>query len=143
MFNPSRDQSRQFLFDAWRKHKERALLTDLEAMVLEHILRHPEYHPLLDDPERNLDREWRPEDGEGNPFLHLMMHLALSEQLSIDQPAGIRAHYERLLRRLGDVHDAQHACLECLVEMIWTSQRYRQPFDAAAYLACMKRKAGG
>ncbi len=142
MFSQTRDQSRQFLFETWRKHKEKSLLTDLESMALDHILRHPEYHALLDDPEGNLERDWRPEDGESNPFLHLMFHLALSEQLSIDQPAGIRARHEKLLKRLGDVHDVQHAMLECLAEMIWASQRHNRPFDSVEYLGCMDKKAG-
>jgi hypothetical protein len=45
MFSPSRDQARRFLFDAWKKHKEHAPLTDLEKMALAVMLLHPEYHP--------------------------------------------------------------------------------------------------
>jgi Domain of unknown function (DUF1841) len=142
MFNPTRDQSRHFLFETWRKHKSREVLTGQEAMALEHILRHTEYHAVLDDPARNLEREWRPEDGETNPFLHLVLHLTLSEQLSIDQPVGIRDRFNRLLHHLGNPHDAQHAMLECLAEMIWVSQRHGKAFDSVEYLDCMDRKAG-
>lgn len=140
MFNPTRDQARQFLFEAWRKYRDRAILTDLEALAADHVLRHPEYHALLADAEANLDRDWRPEAGETNPFLHLMMHLSISEQLSIDQPAGIRARFLTLARRLGDEHAAQHETMDCLAEMIWTSQRYGAPPDGAAYLACLEAK---
>jgi len=141
MFNPSRDQARQFFFDTWRKHKDLTLLTGLEHIALDHIQAHPEYHPLLDDPDRNLDRDWRPEMGETNPFLHLSMHLAISEQLSIDQPAGIKARYAQLCQRLGDEHHAQHAVMDCLAEMIWRAQRDQQPPDGAAYLRCLEQKA--
>lgn len=141
MFNPTRAEARQFLIDAWRKHRDKTILTDLEALAADHILRHPEYHKMLDDPDANLDRDWRPEQGETNPFLHLMMHLSISEQLGIDQPAGIRDRYRALAIKLGDEHAAMHATMDCLAEMIWTSQRYGTPPDGAAYIECMEKKA--
>ena len=141
MFNPTRDEARRFLFDAWRKFRDKSILTDLEALAVDHILRHPEYHALLDDTDANIERDWLPEQGETNPFLHLMMHLSISEQLSIDQPAGIRARYQALAVKLGDEHAAMHETMDCLGEMIWTSQRNGTPPDGAAYLACMEKKA--
>ncbi len=140
MFNPSRDQARQFFFAAWKKFREQAVLSDLEAIAVEHITRHPEYHAILDAPERYQEREWRPELGQTNPFLHLSMHLAISEQLSIDQPIGVKSRYEKLRITLGDEHDAQHQVMDCLAEMIWTAQRYQMPPDGAAYLACLEKK---
>ena len=95
MFNPSRDQARQFLFDLWDKHRAGAALTPLESMALAIVLEHPEYHAHLADRERYLERDWKPEGGETNPFLHLQMHLAIEEQFSIDQPPGIRAAIKR------------------------------------------------
>lgn len=141
MFNPNRDEARRFLFDAWRKHRERSILTDLEALAIDHILNHPEYHALLEDPEAHLDRDWLPEQGETNPFLHLMLHLSISEQLSIDQPPGIRGYYLKLAHRLGDEHRTQHEVMDCLAETIWQSQRSGLPPDGAAYLACLEKKA--
>ena len=141
MFDPSREEARRFLFESWRKRRERSVLTDLEAMACDHIERHPEYHALLADPDANLERDWLPESGETNPFLHLMMHLSITEQLSIDQPAGIRTRYLALARKLGDEHRAQHEVMDCLAEMIWTSQRYGAPPDGAAYLACIVEKS--
>ncbi len=140
MFNPSRDQARQFFFAAWKKFSEQAALSDLEAIAVEHIGRHPEYHAILDAPERYQEREWHPEQGQTNPFLHLSMHLAISEQLSIDQPIGVKSRYEKLRITLGDEHDAQHQVMDCLAEMIWTAQRYQMPPDGAAYLACLEKK---
>lgn len=137
MFSPSRDQVRQFFFDVWAKYRAGQPLAGAELPALEAVLAHPEYHRLLERPEKFLDRDYRPEDGETNPFLHLSMHLALSEQLSIDQPPGIRDRYRRLLARHGEAMDAQHAALECLAETIWRAQRQGRPFDPAAYLACL------
>ncbi len=138
LFQPNREQARRFFIDAWRKYREQSPLEPMEAMAVEHILRHPEYHALLADEEAGLDRQWSPALGETNPFLHLALHLAIGEQLSIDQPAGIVARYQRILQRLGDEHAAQHAAMECLVEMIWQAQRYHLPPDAEAYLACLE-----
>jgi hypothetical protein len=142
MFQPSRDQARRFFIASWRKYRERHPLEPIEALAVEHILRHPEYHGLLEDEEGSLSRDWSPEMGETNPFLHLGLHLSISEQLSIDQPHGIVARYQTLLHRLGDEHAAQHAMMDCLVEMIWQAQRYDRPPDGAAYLACLKDKCG-
>jgi hypothetical protein len=140
MFNPTRDQSRQFLFDLWAKHLAGAPLTPLESMALSILLEHPEYHAVLENPERYLDRDWKPEGGETNPFLHLSMHLAIEEQLSIDQPPGIRAAAEALAKRSGSMHDARHDVMDCLAEMIWQAQRNGAGFDNAAYLDCLARK---
>jgi hypothetical protein len=141
MFNPSRDQSREFLFDLWRKHKEKQPLTPLEAMALDVLLGHPEYHAVLEDRERYLDRDWKPEGGETNPFLHIAMHLAIAEQVSIDQPAGIRAAIERLAARHGSMHEARHDVMECLAEVIWQAQRNGTGFDNTTYLECLERKS--
>jgi hypothetical protein len=141
MFNPTREEARRFLFEAWRKYRDKAILTDLETLAADHILRHPEYHALLAAPDAYLDRDWLPEHGETNPFLHLMMHLSISEQLSIDQPAGILARYRKLVLRLSDEHRAQHETMDCLAEMIWSSQRNGTPPDGAAYLTCLEKKA--
>ena len=140
MFDPSRDQARRFLFDVWAKHGARAPLTPLESMALDLVLQHPEYHGFLDDPERYLDRDWKPEGGETNPFLHLMMHLAIEEQLSIDQPPGIRAAVEALARRHDSSHAARHDVMDCLAEVIWNAQRHGTAFDNTAYLDCLERK---
>ncbi|MGH6624469.1 MAG: DUF1841 family protein, partial [Burkholderiaceae bacterium] len=104
MFNPSRDDVRRFFCEAWRKHTQAEVLTPLEAMAIDWILEHPEYHADLADAEVAVAREDRIEDGRTNPFLHLSMHLAIAEQLSVDQPTGIRAIYEALVQRRGDSH---------------------------------------
>jgi hypothetical protein len=143
MFNPSRDQVRQFFFDVWAKYRAGQPLAGAEQPALEAILAHPEYHGVLDQAERFLERDYLPELGETNPFLHLSMHLALAEQVSIDQPAGIRERYRKLLEFHGDAMQAQHEAIDCLAEMVWQSQRSGTPYDPAAYLDCLDRKAGG
>lgn len=140
MFNPSRDQVRQFFFDAWARYREGAPLEGLATQALQIMLLHPEYHALLEQPETTADRDYTPESGVTNPFLHLSLHLAVEEQLSIDQPPGISAEFNRLLAAKGDRHDALHAMLDCLGEIIWAAQRNGQPPDTVAYLDCVRRK---
>jgi hypothetical protein len=110
--------------------------------ALDAVLAHPEYHALLDQPDRYIERDYLPEAGETNPFLHLSMHLAVAEQLSVDQPPGIRDRYQQLLKQHDDAMDAQHAIIDCLGEMIWQVQRYQTAFDSAAYLRCLDIKLG-
>jgi hypothetical protein len=147
VFNPSREDVRRFFCDAWRKHRSGSVLTPTEGVAIDWILRHPEYHAELDDAESATQRDYRIEDGRTNPFLHLSMHLAIAEQLSIDQPPGIRAAYAKLAARLGDEHAAAHEVMECLGEVVWTAQRAVPPLPAeeisARYLDCLERRAGG
>ena len=143
MFAPSRDQARQFFFDTWGKYQRGAPLSALEQTALDAILLHPEYHGMLSDPARYVDKDFTPTSGTLNPFLHLSLHLAIEEQLSIDQPPGIRAHFEALVRKTGSEHDARHELLECLGETIWQAQRTGAPLDQQAYIECIARKASG
>jgi len=140
MFSPSRDQARSFLFDTWAKFQRGEPLTGLEQTAIDVILLHPEYHRLLEQRERNVDRDFAPESGQLNPFLHLSLHVAIEEQLSIDQPPGLRARYEALTRKKGSDHDAKHDVLECLGETIWQAQRTGAAPDSEAYLECLDRK---
>jgi hypothetical protein len=140
MFNPSRDEARRFLIDAWSKHRTQRPLSALENMAAGLIAMHPEYHATFEHPDRHAERDYSPETGDINPFLHLALHLAVAEQLAIDQPLGIRAQFERLRAARGDEHAALHAVLECLGEVIWSAQRQRTPPDAALYLACLERQ---
>ena len=112
-----------------------------ETIAASLIAEHPEYHTLLENPEVAVEHEFSPESGQTNPFLHLSLHLAIAEQINIDQPPGIRALYNTLRQRL-DVHKVEHTIMECLAETLWQSQRTQQPLDAHAYLECIQRHAG-
>ena len=138
MFNPSRDEVREMFFGTWRKYRAGEPLSGIEALALEAILLHPEYHAVLDAPGRYRDRDYV---DETNPFLHMSLHVALQEQLSIDQPPGIVQRFGDLLSSKQDRHEALHAALECLAETVWRAQRDGLPPDAAAYLECLAGKA--
>lgn len=140
MFNPTREQVRRFFCDAWKKHLDRLPLVGAEVTAADIALRHPEYHALLTDTEASVNKDWVPEGGEMNPFLHLSLHLAIHEQISIDQPPGIRLAFEQLRARM-EPHAAEHVLLECLGETIWKAQRNGQAMDAAAYVDAVRRKA--
>lgn len=147
MFNPSREQARRFLIDAWRKRCEGLPATPLETLAADIAAIHPEYHALLETSgaalEDALERDWSPAAGELNPFLHLSLHLAIEEQLAIDQPPGIAGAFKDLLARRGDRHEALHDVLEALAETIWRSQRDGTPMDGALYLDLLRRAAHG
>jgi hypothetical protein len=140
MFSPSRDEARRFLVESWRKARAGEPLVGLERTVVDIVAQHPEYHALLEAPERHFDHDYTPESGQPNPFLHLSLHLAVAEQLAIDQPPGIRAAFERLRTARGGEHEALHAVLECLGEVVWQAQRLGTPLDAALYLDCLARQ---
>jgi len=140
MFNPTRDQARQFLFEAWRKRREGELLSPLEDLTAQLIDKHPEYHKLLSAPQDNQDKDFAPDGSEVNPFLHIMMHLSIEEQLSIGQPHGIREQFARLTQKYESEHEAQHAMMDCLGEMIWQAQRNKTAPDAAIYISCLEKQ---
>ena len=144
MFTPSQHDVRTFFCEAWRKQRAGEPLSPMDALAAEWIDRHPEYHAELSDLEAALAAVYTVDDaqkGRTNPFLHLSMHLSISEQCSIDQPRGIRQAVELLAAKRGDLHAAQHEVMECLGEMIWASQRSGQPPDPHAYLDGVRRRA--
>lgn len=140
MFNPSQQDVRRFFCEAFRKHRHNQILTPLEAIARDWIIEHPEYDDALADVDKALEADYSVEQGQANPFLHLSMHLSISEQISIDQPPGIRKAFQALAQRKGSEHEAHHEIMECLGETIWNSQRSGLPPDSAAYLESIKRR---
>ena len=141
MFQPTRSDVRRFFVDVRRKRDAGLPLTPLETIAADWIEAHPEYRVDLADPVSAETATYSGEDGRENPFLHLSMHLSISEQLSIDQPVGIRAAVESLAARLGSAHAAQHEAMECLGRMLWEAQRSGRPPDGDAYVECVRRRA--
>ncbi len=137
MFNPTRDEARRFFIESWRKRVEKMPATPMETLVGDVIEIHPEYHRYFEAGDDALGREWTPEMGETNPFLHLSMHVAVREQLQVDQPPGIRAAHAKLTVQLGDPLEADHKVMECLAEQIWQLQKNSVPFDNGRYLGCV------
>ncbi|MCU0930174.1 MAG: DUF1841 family protein [Burkholderiaceae bacterium] len=141
MFQPSQHDVRRFFCEVLRKQRGGEPLTPMEALAAPWIDAHPEYHAELADVDAALAAVYQVEDGRTNPFLHLSMHLSISEQISIDQPSGIRQAFELLAARRDSAHEAHHEIMECLGEMIWASQRSGLPPDGLAYLDCVRRRA--
>lgn len=142
MFNPGRDDVRRFFCEAWSRHLGGLPLTPLQAIAVEWVGRHPEYHPLLVDEAAALAAEFPPESGRENPFLHLSLHLSLVEQLQIDQPPGIRSAWQALVQRIGDEHAAAHRAIDALAETLWEAQRDRSPPSNDRYLERLRTAAG-
>ena len=140
LFNPSRDEVRDFFFEAWAKFNTQAPLTPLEKIAIEVVLLHLEYHVVLNQPGKYKSQAYYPEMGETNPFLHMSLHLSILEQVQINQPIGIAGLYQQLLNKHQDAMLAQHDLMDCLAETIWQAQRNHTQPDAMAYLACMQSK---
>ena len=141
MFTPSQQDVRKFFCETHRKQQARLPLSPMESTAADWITQHPEYFDELADLGAALGAVYDIESGRTNPFLHLSMHLSITEQIGIDQPSGIKQAYALLTERLGSVHEAQHVVMECLGEMIWTSQRSGLPPDGERYLECVRRRA--
>jgi hypothetical protein len=141
MFAPSQHDVRRFLCGAYRKHRGGEPLTPLEALAADWIAEHPEYHAELSDEAAALAAVYTVEDGRTNPFLHLSMHLTIAEQVSIDQPRGVRQAVELLAARRASLHEAHHQAMESLGEMIWESQRSGRPPDGERYLDRLRQHA--
>jgi hypothetical protein len=139
LFGQNRDELRRFYVQSWRKYRQQQPLQPLEAQIAEVVALHPEYHPLLEDEEGAVGQEYSAESGQGNPFMHMGMHLGLREQIATDRPAGIKAIHEALSQKSGDVHEAEHRMMECLGQAMWEAQRSGLPPNEYAYLECLKR----
>lgn len=140
LFNPSRDEVREFFFNTWLKYKQAQTLSDLEKIGLSVILLHPEYHSILDSPEQFKHQEYFPEFGETNPFLHMSLHISVLEQISINQPIGIAGIFATLTIKHKNENNAIHDIIDCLAETIWQSQRNNTPLDSAHYLQLLQNK---
>lgn len=141
MYQPSQLDVRRFFCAAYRQGRAGAALDPMQALAWPWIEAHPEYHAELTDEASALALDYKVEDGRTNPFLHLAMHLSISEQLSIDQPHGIRQALHLLAARLGSMHQAQHVAMEALGDMLWESQRSGLPPDGQRYLEAVQRQA--
>jgi hypothetical protein len=141
MFNPSQDDVRRFFCGVFAKSQAGQPMEAIETLASLWIAEHPEYHDDLRDADAAVARVYADNAARTNPFLHLSMHLSISEQCSIDQPRGIRQAVELLAARRGQLHDAHHEAMDCLGRMIWESQRAGRPPDGAAYIDCVQRRA--
>ncbi len=142
MFGADRDQLRRQFLAAWRKHRDAQPLEPLEHMIAAVAVQHPEYHALLDRGEEILDKDYSPEMGETNPFLHMGLHIAVLEQVGADRPRGVREIYRQAVRKIGDAHQAEHRMIDCLAENLWAAQRAGVPPDEQTYLRALRRLAG-
>ena len=141
MFNPSQADVRRYFCAVYAKSRTSQPLEALETIAAQWIDEHPEYHADLSDAEAAVAEVYAGNDGRTNPFLHLSMHLSISEQSSIDQPRGIRQAVELLAHKRNSLHRAHHDAMECLGKMLWESQRAGRPPDGDAYIACVQRHA--
>ncbi len=139
MFGQDREQLRRFFQTSWRKRQAGEALQPLEQMVVQVIELHPEYQGQLDDD--RLMRDFTPDHGQTNPWLHMGMHIALAEQLGSDRPPGIRDRYREIVTRVGDPHRAEHAIMDCLGVALWEAQRSGSPPDEQSYLNCLSKLA--
>ena len=141
MFTPSQADVRRFFCSVYAKSLAGHPLEAIEIIASQWLEEHPEYHGDFADAVLALEKMYDVEAGKTNPFLHLSMHLSISEQCSIDQPQGIRQAVELLTARRNSLHHAHHEAMDCLGQMVWESQRAGKPPDGAAYIACVQRQA--
>ena len=141
LFNQNRNQVRQVFFDAWKKKREGAPLEPMEVIISDVIGLHPEYQKYFEDSDANIDKDFPPENGETNPFLHMSLHIAIAEQRATNQPKVINEVFQALASKHGDAHEAEHDIMECLVEVMWQMQRRKAAMpDEKAYVKCLRGK---
>jgi hypothetical protein len=136
----TREQLRRTYLEAWRKHLARSPLTPLEAMIVDVVGAHPEYQAMVSDENAALSIASDASGSAENPFLHMGLHLAVREQLSIDRPPGVRELHRLLQARHGDSHRAEHALMEALGEALWQAQRAGRAPDEGYYLTLARRQ---
>jgi len=141
MFSPSQADVRRFFCAVYDKSRQQQPMEAIEMLAGQWIAEHPEYNADFSDLDTALAAMGAPNADAENPFLHLSMHLSISEQCSIDQPPGIRQAVELLTARRGDLHAAHHEVMECLGRMVWESQRSGRPPDGQAYIEQVRLRA--
>jgi len=139
LFGNDRKQLRQMWIDAWMAEKQGHTLIPLHQELVNIIKLHPEYIDFIEQGEAALEKDYLPEFGETNPFLHMSMHQGIHEQLSSGRPKGIRKVYQLLCQKFKDPHETEHQMIECLAESIWEAQRSGTPPDEQKYLKRLKK----
>jgi len=139
LFGQDRNQLRQVYFQSWHKFKNKLPIEPMESLIGNLIQRHPEYHDFFNQSEDNQDKDFSPEMGQTNPFLHLGMHISIQEQLGTQRPPELTTLYQSLCTKLGDAHEAEHKIMDCLGEMLWSAQRNNQPPNETTYIECIKK----
>jgi hypothetical protein len=137
IFGQDRRELRKMYADAWEKQVAGRSLSPLEAQIAAVIAEHPEYEDAIGGAE--LDRDYSPEGGRTNPFLHMGLHLGIREQVATDRPPGIAKIHARLTAQHGDPHAAEHLMIDCLAETLWEAQRTNRVPDEALYLERLRR----
>ena len=138
MFGQDRTELRQMFFTSWKKHLNKQIMEPLEAIVAKIIELHPEYHAMLEKQDA-VDKDYTPEMGETNPFLHMAMHISIQEQLSTKRPTGIEQIHQSMLAKIKDPHETEHVMMECLGKMLWEAQSQNKAPDENDYLSCLKK----
>lgn len=137
IFGQDRNQLRTMYAEAWRKQCERRPMSPLELQIAAIVELHPEYH--ADVTSNDLDRDYTPDGGQTNPFLHMGLHLGVREQVATDRPRGIAEIHDLLIAQLGDVHAAEHRMIDCLAETLWEAQSRNLAPDEEKYLDRLRR----
>ena len=139
MITDSRNDTRRYFFEVWSKMKTGEAMDSMAALVREVIAMHPEYHALLDDGPRVIERDFGGAEPVHNPFLHMGLHIALREQLGSNRPFGIVAEHARLQAGASDAHAVEHRMIDCLATVLWQAQASGQVPDEQAYLAALAK----
>jgi len=137
IFGQDRNELRKMYADAWHKHSEDLPLTPLEAQIADVVAWHPEYHDDVTSDE--LDKDYTPDGGQTNPFLHMGLHLGIREQVATDRPHGIKNVHTSLTISTGDSHAAEHQMIDCLAETLWEAQSQNREPDEQKYLERLHR----
>ncbi len=138
-YTQDRGKMREFMCEVWRKKCAAEVMDPMETVIGGVIAQHPEHHKLFENSDASKERDYLPEMGETNPFLHIAMHIALQEQISNNRPFGVTDLHQQLANKKGSVHDAEHAMMECLSEMIWKAQRENIVPDEVVYMENLKQ----
>ena len=138
MFGQDRDSLRRAYTEAWQRHPGGLPLDAQQQRIADVVALHPEYQAFVLAPDA-LAQEFDGSDGRTNPYLHMGLHIAIHEQLATHLPPEAAQARQRLARRLGDPHAAEHRLIDCLAQTLWQAQRDGRAPDMDAYREALRR----
>lgn len=139
MYGNSRNEIREIYFSCWANRDTPEKLEPVQKQILAIMIEHPEYHAMFNAPEQYTDADYTPENGQTNPFLHLGLHLAIRDQVKLNNPKGIEELYNAYVKKCGGNHlDAEHQIIESFASILWESMRYQREFDNEKYLEALR-----
>ena len=139
-----RGREREHLHQIWRQAKDGGSddVSDEERVYARVMLEHEEeYGDHFELTDAILDDEYVPE-AETNPFLHVIFHVIVENQLAARDPLEVYQFYHAMRKKKTSRHETIHLIARILTHFLFDTLKHHVPFDRTGYIRLLKQLKG-